>query len=466
MITRRQKQLSISDVLAFGVEGVDVRSLLEPRLRRVDALLDDSELVDRAYSILSSRSPQSRRLGRPGTPAETVLRLLVLKHLLDSSYERLEWEVRGSLAYRYFCRIGMGTVPDAKTMVRLGQLFAGDALRSVFERIVEMAVETKATAGTRMRVDTTVVEAPIRHPTDSDLCEDAIQVSRRSVRKLKKAGVELPFVQARVRTSMTRRMREVNQAKRLTKENRASPLKRAYRGLLKITRKAIEQARLAAEAAKQQVRARRGKLRGVILGELAKLETFIPRCEAVLKQTAARVLHGETRSEGKLVSIFEPETQILRRGKFHMPTEFGQLVKVQEAEGGIITDIDVVAGKNDQPLLAPSVDRHIEVFARPPALVTTDRGFFSKKGVEHATSVGVARVAVPKPGHKSKERTAYERQRWFKRARAWRAGGEARISRLKNHFGMRRSRYRGHGNIRRTAHWAGIANNLMAMATA
>ncbi len=405
-------------------------------------------------------------MGRPGTPAETVLRLLVLKHLLDVSYERLEWEVRGSLAYRYFARIGMGTVPDAKTMVRLGQLFAGDALRSVFERIVEIAVEAKATKGRRMRVDTTVVEAPIRHPTDSDLCEDAIDVTRRSVRKLEEAGVDLPFAQTRIRTSLTRRMREVNQAKRLKKENREKPLKRAYRGLLKITRKAIKQAKQAAEAATQQVRRRRGKLRRAIKRELAKLEKFIPRCEAIVKQTAARVLRGETRSEGKLVSIFEPETQILRRGKIHKPTEFGQLVKVQEAEGGIITDIDVVDGKNDQPLLAPSIDRHIKVFEKPPELAAADRGFFSKNGIEHANASGVRRTAVPKPGHKSKERTAFERQRWFKRARAWRSGGEARISRLKNQFGMRRSRYRGPGNIRRTAHWAGIANNLMAMAAA
>lgn len=432
----------------------------------MDELLDDTALVDQVFDTLSNRHPQSRRRGRPGTPAETVLRLLVLKHLLGLSYERLEWEVRGSLAYRYFCRIGMGTVPDAKTMVRLGQLFSGDALRSIFERVVEMAVEMKSTRGRRMRVDTTVVEAPIRHPTDSDLCEDAIRVTRRSVNKLGQAGVELPFVQTRIRTSLGRRMREINQAKRLKKENRQEPLKRAYRGLLKIARKAIRQANQALQAAGQHVRGRRGQRRRMILRELAKLETFIARSQAVVQQTAARILGGETRSEGKLVSIFEPETQILRRGKIHKPTEFGRLVKVQEAEGGIVTDIDVVEGKNDAPLLAPAVDRHLAVFGKPPDLLATDRGFYSKKGIEHATAAGIKRVAVPKPGHKSKQRTAHERQRWFKRARAWRCGGEARISRLKNHFGMRRSRYRGPDNIRRTAHWAGIANNLIAIAAA
>src|SRR5207253_4434281 len=94
--------------------------------------------------------------------AEVVMRLLVLKHLKGWSYEQLEWEVRGSVAYRHFCRLGSGTVPDGKTLVRLGQLLEGDLLRAVLDRVVGVAVERRVTRGRRLRVDTTVVEAPIR----------------------------------------------------------------------------------------------------------------------------------------------------------------------------------------------------------------------------------------------------------------------------------------------------------------
>src|SRR6266446_1746439 len=128
-----------------------------------------------------------RREGQPATPAEVVLRLLVLKHLKTWSYEQLEWEVRGSVAYRHFCRLGSGTVPDGKTLVRLGQLLEGDLLRAVHERVVGVAVERRVTRGRRLRVDTTVVEAPIRYPTDSGLCEDGIRVLRRGVRRLEPA---------------------------------------------------------------------------------------------------------------------------------------------------------------------------------------------------------------------------------------------------------------------------------------
>ena len=139
-------------------------------------------------------------------------------------------------------------------------------------------------------------------------------------------------------------------------------------------------------------------------------------------------------------------------------------MKVQEAENGIITDIGLVAAKHDSLLLVPAVERHVEVFGRAPKLVSTDRGFHSGKGEQRIKEIGVHHAAIPKPGHRSAKRIAHERQRWFRRARAWRAGGEARISRLKNRFGMQRSAYRGAGGTERTALWAGIANNLIVVA--
>jgi IS5 family transposase len=106
-----------------------------------------------------------------------------------------------------------------------------------------------------------------------------------------------------------------------------------------------------------------------------------------------------------------PYAQIIRRGKLHRPTEFGVLVKVQEAENGIVTDIGVVTPKHDSHLLVPSVERHIEVFARPPHLAATDRGFFSLDGERRISELGVKRPAIPHCGYRSKQRIAHERQR-------------------------------------------------------
>ena len=150
------------------------------------------------------RFPQSGRRGRRGTPAEVALRMLVLKHLKNWSYDQLEWEVKGNLVYRHFCRIDAGKVPDAKTMVRLGQLLDGDALRAVFERVVQLAVEPRVARGRKMRVDTTVVETPIRYPSDSRLCEDVTQGVCRDIERLRSLGVAAPSGFRNVRRSVSR----------------------------------------------------------------------------------------------------------------------------------------------------------------------------------------------------------------------------------------------------------------------
>src|SRR5262245_13799473 len=134
MIRRRNGQRALWDAVLFGAP--DPRALMDPALRRIDTVLDDEQLVDGVLDVMRGRFEQSSRRGRYGTPAEVALRMLVLKHLKKWSYEQLQWEVTGNLAYRYFCRIDGGKVPDAKTMVRLGQLLDGQGLRSVFERVV------------------------------------------------------------------------------------------------------------------------------------------------------------------------------------------------------------------------------------------------------------------------------------------------------------------------------------------
>ncbi len=461
MLRRRNGQRGLWEVLQFG--DLEPEKQMDPRLRRIDEVLSDDALVDGVLEAMRGRFPLSSRRGRRGTPAEVALRMLVLKHLKNWSYEQLEWEVKGNLVYRHFCRIDAGKVPDAKTMVRLGQLLEGPALRAVFERIVQLAVVRRVTRGRKMRVDTTVVETPIRYPSDSRLCEDVAQGVCREIERLRSLGVTAPSGFRNVRRSVTRRVREITHISRRPVERDAKrrALQRPYRRLLTIVRRTIRQA---VEAVKRVGRGRhplsgRGRRSVRNLGRLARVG------QKVVAQTKERVFKGNAKSSEKLVSIFETQTKILRRGKAGKPTEFGQMVKVQEAEGGVITDVGVVEG-TDHALLVPSVERHKDVFGRVPNVVATDRGFFKTANVRCIEEMGVRCAAVPKPGHRSPSWLKRERQRSFRKARAWRAGGEARIARLKNTFGMRRTRYKGDSGVARSAHWAAIANNLMAIGSA
>jgi IS5 family transposase len=203
--------------------------------------------------------------------------------------------------------------------------------------------------------------------------------------------------------------------------------------LLTITRRTIRQAD---ETVKRAKRARH--LSGHARRSIRNLERLVQLGKKVAAQTKERVFTGNAKSSDKLVSIFETQTKILGRGRAGKPTEFGQMVKVQEAEGGLITDVGVIEG-TDHALLVPSVERHKDVFGQVPHVVATDRGFFKTANVRRIEAMGVRCAAVPKPGYRSPSWLKRERQRAFRRARAWRAGGEARIARLKNTFGMRRS---------------------------
>ena len=208
---------------------------MDPVLKQLDGVLDDEVLVDQVFDALSKRREASARTGRPSTPAEVVLRVLVLKHLRGWSYEQLQWEVTGNFVYRRFCRIDGGDVPDAKTMVRYGQLLGGDLLQQLFDRVVELAKIRGVTKGRRLRVDTTVVEAPIHYPTDSGLLADAVRVLSREVGKIEEAGAKLPFVQTDVRRSLARRLLEIGYALRQRGDEAKASLVKPYKRLLRTT---------------------------------------------------------------------------------------------------------------------------------------------------------------------------------------------------------------------------------------
>src|SRR5688572_27216729 len=187
MTRRKQPQQTLWE----GIVAEDVKSLWEPWMIEADKLLDDEELIDRVYEAQGERHEHSRTRGRSQTPAEMALRLLLLKHVRNWSYDVLEREVRANLAYRDFCRIGLGKVPDAKTLARIGQAVTGNVIADLHRRLVELAQEKGVVEGRKMRVDTTVVETNIHYPTDSSLLGDGARVLTRTMKKVEKQAGKL-----------------------------------------------------------------------------------------------------------------------------------------------------------------------------------------------------------------------------------------------------------------------------------
>jgi len=443
MVRRAYRQRSLIEVLL-----PDADKLWDPTLRRIDALLDDEGLVDRVTAALAQRHPQSQRRGRLGTPAAVVLRMLILKHLHDWSFDECEREVRGSLVYRAFCRIDGERVPDAKTLIRLAHLLDEPVLKELLAQLVTLGRARRVIRGRRLRIDTTVVETNIHDPTDATLLADGIRVLTRSLQRLGE--------QVRKRTrSVARRVFEIAQRSR-TAGPRAAPavrdkskarMKLLYQGLMGITRAVVRQAEAAA------ARARREPL-------AVQLSVTIELVKRVVAQTRARVLRGDSHFPGKVVSLFEAHTEIIRKGKLAKPTEFGRLVKIQEAEAQFITDYEVCErGQPERALWAPALDRHIALFDHAPHLAVADGGFASRSNERAAHDRGVRYVVLPRQPREERSRTA-------RAALRWRTGSEGRISALKRRHGLRRCRYRGPTGMQRWIGLGVLANDLLVLARA
>ena len=163
MIATRRLQRSFAD----GLITEEVTDLWEPWMRQADQVLEDDALLTLVQQEMAKRLKKSKTRGRPGTPAEVVLRMLLLKHVRDFSFQELTREVRANLVYREFTRIGGGKVPDDKTMGRLARQLGPAAVKQVHQRMVGIAQEEKIVQGRNMRVDTTVVETNIRYRMSS-----------------------------------------------------------------------------------------------------------------------------------------------------------------------------------------------------------------------------------------------------------------------------------------------------------
>ncbi len=468
MIVPRYQQRTIYEGIYRTLIPDQKQLLWEQWLLKIDALLDDEALVNLVQDALGKRHPQSRTRGRQGTPAEVVLRLLVLKHLQHWSYATLEREVRANLIYRDFTRIGGEAVPDAKTMVRLGQALGPELIRQLHTRVVQVARDERVVTGRKLRLDTTVVETNIHYPTDSSLLGDGVRVLTRTMRQIHaEVGAAGTAVRNRLR-SVAHRLIEIGRASRGRGAAALARQQVGYQKLMAVTRRVLGQAKRVAHEVRQGIKRATTAQGQVLVEALAQhLDDVSALTRRVLVQTKARVLEGNTHFPNKLLSLFETATEAIRKGKAAKPTEFGKLVKIQEAERQIVTDYAVYAERPaDQDVLLPAIEKHQEIFSRTPELVAADAGFFSAANEVQAAEAGVAKVAIPNKQTRSPARWAWQRQRWFKRAQRWRVGSEGRISVLKRRHGLFRCRYRGSAGMERWVGLGVIANNLLAIARA
>jgi IS5 family transposase len=431
----------------------------DPVLEQLDRLLDDDALVAAVRADLVGRFPHSARQGRPSTPVEVLLRMLVVRRLYDWSYEETEARVSDSLSLRQFCRLGVQAAPDDTTLIRWAACIRPATMEALHARVVELARAQQVTAGRRFRIDGTVVETTIHYPSDSSLLADAGRMLGRLLRRARAVlGADAPASLFRDWTTSTKRLaRRIGETTRRGGEEGRTRRTATYHRLLTIIR--IVQQQADAVQARLATAGKAGdRLR-------TQLNALLPLVEQVVEQTVRRLAGETVPAREKIVSLVESHTAIIRRDKPRQQTEFGHKLLLGEVEGGIISSYQILEGNAGEAAhLIPHVVRQRDHFGHMPTLVAADRGFHAP-GTEAALhDLGVTRVVIPAQGRPPPDRQVAERSRWFRRGHRFRAGIEGRISVCKRRGWLGRCRDHGADGFARWIGWGVIANNLVAIA--
>ena len=445
------------------LEFVAQRAQLDPLLEAISQFIERHAVLVEAVRRDLQRGLKHPATGRCGLSATQVLRSLVLQRVKNWDYRELRERIAEGLSLRCFTDFYSGCVPKHDAFNRAFNRLSAATFRSINEMIVQASVALGLEDGAKLRVDTTVVETNIHHPTDSTLLWDSARVITRLIGRL---GELLPRGVGRFPNRTRRARRRMQEIQRMTPKQRQRGQRRKYRDLIGISEEVVRNARAVLE--------RTGNVRAIdvlteaTIGELREqIKHYCALADKVIDQTRRRVLKDEqVPSAQKIYSIFEPHTDLIKRGKAQKPIEFGHKVFLAESAQGLITQYRVLDGNpGDDSQVRDCLKRHKETFGKSPETLSADRGFFSHDSIQRCDSAGVVLTCIPQcGGSKTPERQAFEKSPQFKQGQRFRAGIEGRISVLFRGRGMKRCLAKGRERFELLVAAAVLANNLMAIA--
>ena len=434
---------------------VEVREL-PADLAGLDVLLGDPALL---VPVEAAWDAAARGFGRPTVPIERLLRLMVIKQRSGWGYETLVREVSDSLHLRRFCRIALTErVPDESTVRKLVRRLGPEVIEEITRAVIASATTGERRFVARAaRIDSTVVEADIRYPTDIGLAADATKLLAREATAVGTlAGQDAPRVRDRSR-AVAQRLRTLNRTL-AARTGKGKPTALRLTGEAgQLVERSIRETRRVAEQLRRAARGRgaRGKLAAA-----RRLDELTERAATVARQIRQR-LAGEKISD-RLVSISDPDARPIRKGKLRAPTEFGYVIQLAEVcehtrrgARGLIVPAASQIGSPNEPDLLPTTATELERLKLRPRELALDGGFFPIGVAEDLP--GPDRVFIA-------GRQSAGSRRTNRRLARFRVGIEGRISHLKRRYGLRRSRLKGHRGAKTWTAWAILAYNLDTLA--
>jgi IS5 family transposase len=399
--------------------------------------------------------------------SDTILRIVLCQIIEGASLRQIVIRIDDSGFLRHFVRVYNGPMIDFTAYCKLRNCIRPRTWKKVNDILARAAARENRIEGDQLRIDTTAVETNIHWPTDSSLCWDTYRTLARLFERIR----EIDPVVVGDRRVLLRKVKRLQQkiARKASKNaGAAQTLKPQYIKLFGLVENILQWSDDIAESLAPKIaRHRYGPVvqatMEACLNDLVRFQTLGTR---VLDQARRRIIDQETvPHEEKIFSIFEPHTELLKRGKAGKPIEFGHMIQIQQVQAKFITDYAVFDKKPvEYKLLDSSIKRHKELFGKHPDQLSADKGYYeSMKQIARLEKI-IEVVAINKKGKRTEEETERETDPAFRHAQRFRAGVEGSISFLKRVLGLCRCYSKGWDHYAAMVGATVLAHNLLILA--
>jgi transposase, IS5 family len=456
----------------FQPSTLQITNQYYAKYEAISALLDEHPGIIRAVhadiaEALENTTVRDRRGAKFKFTSDTILRIVLCQIIEDASLRQIVIRIDDSSFLRQFVRIYNGPMIDFTAFCKLRNGIRPKTWKKVNDILARTSARENRIEGDQLRIDTTAVETNIHWPTDSSLCWDTYRTLGRLIERIR----ELDPAVVGDRRVLLKKVKRLQQkvARKASKNARsAEALKPLYIRLFSLVENILQWSadiaqKLAVKSAKQRYSPFMQATMEAFLDDLVRFQGLGMR---VLDQARRRVIDAETvPNEEKIFSIFEPHTELLKRGKAGKPIEFGHMIQIQQVQAKFITDYAVFDKKPvEYTLLDSSIKRHKELFGKHPDQLSADKGYYESMEQIARLEKIIQVVAINKKGKRTREETDRETDPAFRHAQRFRAGVEGSISFLKRVLGLCRCYSKGWEHYAAMVGATVLAHNLLILA--
>jgi IS5 family transposase len=408
----------------------------QERYNRISGILDENiSILEAVHTDLSRLCSPA---GRQATySSEQFLRVIVVKVMEGLPLRDAVIRISDSDFLRNFTRIFSGDMMSFAELDSAIKSITAETWEKMNALLLRYARKRKKISGKRLRLDSTVCETNIHYPTDASLLWDSFRVAARLMRDIVS---EEPVL------SMGNRFHEKKVKRLYTFVSTQSGKKRSNRAVRRAMRKLIEKVEWICQTAHQFINNADQKVPSSVVawGLTEELREKLPLMEQVAA-CARRVYDGETvPASDRIFSIFEPHTELLKRGKARKPVEFGHMVSIGQTAEKFISFYNVEEqSRHDIDVGDQALSEHKKIFGAYPDQFAADKNYYGGPAHLEKWEDRIPVYAVGKKGRRDEDETQREHGMLFRLLQKFRAGCEGSISVLKRVFGLCRCLFHG-----------------------